>query len=731
MPSSQSRRTELALAVLCFCTLGFSPQVNAAQPLAWMNPALPAAERARLLVEAMTLDEKIEQIALNTGPNPDLPGCGERRDTRHIEGIARLEVPTIRLTNGPIGVAGGDCNPNPQTTAVPTALLVAASWDRQAAFHWGEIAGIETRNIAHHVFEAPGINMGRVAQAGRNYEYFGEDPFLSGTLAIEEVKAVQQQGTQASIKHFVANEQETDRMSMNTIVDERTLHEIYMLPFEMAVKDSSPASIICSYPKVGGLFACESAPLLTDVLRKQWGFQGYVISDRRAVHSTAAAIKAGLDLEFDSRAAWFTPEKIKAALAAGQITVADLEAMLRRRYIPMFSMGQFDHPVERFTAVDFAAHAETSRLIAEEGSVLLKNEKGALPFDAAALRSIALIGAASFAGSAKLPATGPKGIITVNAPQLITPLQGLKQALKNLNSAATVTYDDGTDLTRAKALAAKSDVAIVMAGDISLEGEDRTNLSLPLIDGVNQEALIAAVAAANARTVVVLKDGGPVLMPWLSQVPAVLEAWYPGQEDGIAVADLLFGVANPSGKLPMTFPKAEREGAVKTAEQYPGVMVNGVRTVTYTEGLEMGYRWYDAHNVAPQFPFGFGLSYTTFTITQLAVTKQADGTKPISVRFVVQNNGTRAGSEVPQVYLSLPSSTGEPPKRLVAFEKVSLAPGEKKAIELTIDPGSSNHPLGYWDSASQKWVTASGLYRISVGNSSAHAVLQETISVHR
>jgi len=696
-----------------------------------MNPALPAAERARLLVEAMTLDEKIEQIALNTGPNPDLPGCGERRDTRHIEGIARLEVPTFRLTNGPIGVAGGDCNPNPQTTAVPTALLVAASWDRQAAFHWGEIAGIETRNIAHHVFEAPGINMGRVAQAGRNYEYFGEDPFLSGTLAIEEVKAVQQQGTQASIKHFVANEQETDRMSMNTIVDERTLHEIYMLPFEMAVKDSSPASIICSYPKVGGLFACESAPLLTDVLRKQWGFQGYVISDRRAVHSTAAAIKAGLDLEFDSRAAWFTPEKIKAALAAGQITVADLEAMLRRRYIPMFSMGQFDHPVERFTAVDFAAHAETSRLIAEEGSVLLKNEKGALPFDAAALRSIALIGAASFAGSAKLPATGPKGIITVNAPQLITPLQGLKQALKNLNSAATVTYDDGTDLTRAKALAAKSDVAIVMAGDISLEGEDRTNLSLPLIDGVNQEALIAAVAAANARTVVVLKDGGPVLMPWLSQVPAVLEAWYPGQEDGIAVADLLFGVANPSGKLPMTFPKAEREGAVKTAEQYPGVMVNGVRTVTYTEGLEMGYRWYDAHNVAPQFPFGFGLSYTTFTITQLAVTKQADGTKPISVRFVVQNNGTRAGSEVPQVYLSLPSSTGEPPKRLVAFEKVSLAPGEKKAIELTIDPGSSNHPLGYWDSASQKWVTASGLYRISVGNSSAHAVLQETISVHR
>jgi len=230
---------------------------------------------------------------------------------------------------------------------------------------------------------------------------------------------------------------------------------------------------------------------------------------------------------------------------------------------------------------------------------------------------------------------------------------------------------------------------------------------------------------------VVLKDGGPVLMPWLNQVPAVLEAWYPGQEDGIAVADLLFGVGDPSGKLPMTFPKAEREGVVKTAEQYPGVMINGVRTVTYTEGLEIGYRWYDAHKVAPQFPFGFGLSYTTFAITKLAVTKRTDGTGPISVRFVVQNTGTRAGSEVPQVYLALPSSTGEPPKRLVGFEKVSLAPGEKKAIELTIDPGSSNHPLGYWDSASQKWVTASGLYRISVGNSSADAVLQQSISVGR
>jgi beta-glucosidase len=687
------------------------------------------AERARLLVEAMTIDEKIEQIALNTGPNPGLPGCGLRRDTRHVEGIARLGLPTFRYTNGPIGVAGGDCNPNPPTTAVPTALLVASTWDGNASFRWGEIAGIETRNIAHQVFEAPGINMGRVPQAGRNFEYFGEDPFLSGSMAIQQVKAIQSQGTQATLKHFVANEQEIDRISMNTIVDDRTMHELYMLPFEMAIRDADPASIICSYPKVAGVFACESRQLLSDVLRQQWGFRGYVISDRKALHSTAPAIKAGLDLEFDNTAVWFTPEKIKAALAAGQITVSDIDTMLKRRFYPMFSLGQFDAPAESFTAVDFEAHAETARTIAEQGSVLLKNENGALPLAAASLRSIALIGVSTFGGAAKLPTTGPKGIITVNAPHLVTPLQGLNSALRKLGSPAAVTFDDGSDLARAKALAAKSDVAIVMAGDISLEGEDRPNLSLPVINGVNQDELIAAIATANPRTILVLKDGGPVLMPWLARVPAVLEAWYPGQEDGIAVADLLFGIVNPSGKLPITFPAAEREGVVSSEAQYPGVMVGGVRTVTYSEGLQMGYRWYDSHKIAPQFPFGFGLSYTRFALSQLKVTKETDGTKPVLVQFMVQNTGKRAGAEVPQVYLGLPASTGEPPKRLVAFQKVSLAPGERKRIELALDPLASNHPFGYWDSNSQRWMIANGQYEISVGDSSANMVLQDVVKV--
>jgi beta-glucosidase len=728
-------RTGRAALPVCLLASVMHGQVPGVPERPWMNRSLAPGERAALLVRAMTLDEKIEQIALNTGPNPELPGCGERRDTRHMEGIPRLGIPTYRMTNGPIGVAGGDCNPNPASTALPTALLVAATWNGNASFRWGEVAGIETRAIAHQAFLAPGTNLARVPESGRNFEYFGEDPYLSGVMTVQQVKAVQAQGTEASVKHFVANEQETDRMSMNTIVDDRTLHELYMLPFEMAVRDSHPASVLCSYPKIGGLFACESAPLLTGVLRGQWGFQGYVISDRKALHSTATAIRAGLDIELDSKAVWFTPEKVKAALAAHEIAETDLDAMLKRRFTVMFELGQLDHPAERFTPIDFESHAATALAIAEEGIVLLKNEKALLPLNAAGIKTIALIGAASFAGAAKLPVTGPKGVIAANSPHVISPLQGLNAALKKQGSAATVSYDDGTDLARAVALAGKSDVAIVMAGDISLEGEDRPDLSLPFVpdakSGVAQDVLIAAVAATNPRTVLVLKDGGPVLMPWLGIVPAVIEAWYPGQEDGTAVANVLFGIVNPSGKLPLTFPSAEHEGVTATPEQSPGVMVDGVRTVTYAEKLEMGYRWYDAHKVRPLFPFGYGLSYTTFSLSGLEVARETDGNRSISVRFELQNTGKRAGADVAQVYLSLPASAGEPPRRLVAFQKVVLAPGEKKRVELVIDPAASNHPLGYWDSAAQKWAGASGDYEISVGDSSANTPLRATVTVRR
>ncbi|MFJ2029175.1 beta-glucosidase [Streptosporangium sp. NPDC087985] len=705
------------------------PSVAGTGVLPWMDQALSPTERAALLVQEMTLDEKIQQIAMNPVANTDLPGCGFYSGARHIEGIPRLQIPTIRMTNGPIGVGGGDCSPDPQATGVPTALSVAATWDRSAAYRWGDIAGIETRSNAHNVFLAPGINLGRVPNNGRNFEYFGEDPYLAGTMSVQETRAIQANGVQASAKHFAANEQETQRQTMNTVVDDRTMHELYALPFEMSIKDADLAAVMCSYPRINGHFACENSNLLTDVLRNEWGFKGYVMSDRGATKSTVPSIKAGLDLEFASPR-WFTPATIKSALAAAEISTSDLDAMLQRRYFTMFQLGQFDRPVNGFTPIDFARHGQHSRQLAEEGSVLLKNQKRTLPLNAPSLKSVALIGPQTFAGKAKFPATGPGGSITVNAPYTVTPEQGLKNTLSALRSNASVTYNDGTDLAAATALAKQSDIAVVMVGDISLEGADRPNLSLPTSDGVDQNALISAVAKANPRTIVVLKNGGPVLMPWLNDVPAVLEAWYPGQEDGNAVANVLFGVTNPSGKLPITFPKVERAAATSTTEQWPGVPVDGVLTATYSEGLQMGYRWYDATGTRPEFPFGFGLSYTDFSISKLVVTPQTtDGTEPIRVSFFVQNTGTRAGSEVPQVYLGLPASAGEPPKRLVGFDKVWLNPGQKKRVAVTIDPTASNHPLSVWDTAGGQWKTVGGKYQVYVGNSSENVTLHDAVTV--
>ena len=722
------RRVAVAMAIAGTLSL---PALARADSLPWMNASLPAAQRAQLLVGAMTLDQKIQQISMNTGPNPDLPNCGTRGDSRHISGIPELSIPTIRMTNGPIGVGGGDCNPDRAATGVPTALAVAATFDTAAATAWGDIVGDETRRNGLHVFLAPGINLGRVPNNGRNFEYFGEDPYLTGSISVAEVKAIQAHGIQATTKHYVANEQETQRQRMNVVVDDRTLHELYLLPFEMSVKDANLSALMCSYPHVNGVFSCESTALLTDVLRGQWGFSGYMMSDRGATHSTAPSIKAGLDLEFGSNAVWFAPVRIKAALAAGDITTADLDTMLERRYGVMFRLGQFDDPIVGVQDIDFATHGETARTIAEQGAVLLKNENALLPLQAAQVHSIAVIGPQTFAGAAKFPATGPGGFITVNAPYSVTPVQGLTNALAQVGGNATVTFNDGTDLTAAANLAAGADIAIVMVGDISLEGQDRPNLSLPVRDGVDQEALIAAVAARNPRTVVVLKNGGPVIMPWLGKVPAVLEAWYPGQEDGNAVATLLFGIANPSGKLPISFPAAEGQTAANTAVQFPGLPDSQFPlTAIYTEKLEMGYRWYDAQGVKPLYPFGYGLSYTSFAISKLEVTpKTSDGTHPILVQFFVENTGKVAGAEVPQVYVGLPSAAGEPPKRLVAFEKVWLAPGQKKRVQIVVDPAATSHPLGIFDSASQQWKTVDGSYAFYVGSSSADLAASNAVTV--
>ncbi|NOV00026.1 glycoside hydrolase family 3 C-terminal domain-containing protein, partial [Paenibacillus planticolens] len=707
-------------------------QTSDSSTLPWMNASLTPEVRSGLLIDAMSLDQKIQQIAMKPVENTSLPGCGFSAQGRHVEGIPELAIPTLRMTNGPFG--GGDCAVAPTSTGLTSALTVASSFDPAVSSAWGDIIGEETRASGHNVLLTPGINLGRVPNAGRNFEYFGEDPYLAGVMAVAQVNAVQAHGVQSVAKHFAANEQETSRSTMDTIVDDRTMHELYLLPFEMTIQEANLASVMCSYPHLNGVYACESSELLTDWLREDLGFKGYVMSDRGATHSTAPAIKAGLDLEFASPL-WFTPKLIHEALDTGALTVADIDRQLDRRFTVMFKLGQFDDPINSLSPIDFATNGRRIQDIGEQGSVLLKNDHRALPLKAASLKSVALIGTPTFAGSAKFNSQGPSNVIVVTSPYTVTPEQGLNNALHALGSDASVTYNNASNIAEAAALAAKSDVAVVMVGDISREGVDRSSLALPVTDGVDQDALVAAVVAANPNTVVVLKNGGPVLLPWLDKVPAVLEAWYPGQEDGNIVANLLLGIINPSGKLPITFPTKEREAATATPAQWPGIDPDGAGplplTATYSEGLEMGYRWYDAHGIDPLFAFGHGLSYTDFKISNLDVTQRiTDGTSPIQVSFLVKNTGDVAGAEVPQVYLGLPENAKQPPKRLVGFKKIWLAPGEEKQVTVTINPAATNHPLSIWNADTDAWTTLNGQYKVYVGNSSDNIALNDFFTVN-
>jgi beta-glucosidase len=718
---SSLRRVVAAMAVAGALSL---PALAHADPLPWMDPSLSPAQRADLLVGAMTLDQKIAQLHGQRSTIPELPECGTAG--RHVPGIPALGIPTFRITNGPVGLGGGDCSPQDKATALPVALALAAGFDPALAYEFGNLMGGEARTLGLHELEGPGMNMARVGQGGRNFEYLGEDPILAGTIAASEIRGIQSNGIIAMAKHYVLNDQEQNRQGIKVRIDNRVLHELYLLPYEMSVKDGDVGSIMCSYNRIGDVYACDNAYTLTDVLRGQWGFQGYVQSDFGATHSTALSLNAGEDFEM-SGAVWYTPALVNAALSDGSLSMATIDRALKRRYLQMFRFGIFDRPIAR-GIIDATANGAKAREIGEQLAVLLKNDGNLLPLDASRIRSIALIGQQTFAGAA---AAGGGGSSRVSPLYTVTPLQGLQNVLASLGSPASVNLvivaDDNRNLDAAKAAASAADVVIVMAGVVTSEGRDRPSLALPN----NQDALIAGIAgAAPGKTVLVMKDADPVLMPWIDQTPAVLEAWLPGQEDGNVVANLLFGVANPSGKLPVTYPKLASDTPTSTPDRYPGVVVDGFPTVYYAEGLEMGYRWYDAQRIAPQFAFGHGLSYTSFAISKLEVTpKTSDGTHPILVQFFVENTGKVAGAEVPQVYFGFPSAAGEPPKRLVAFQKVWLAPGEKKRIQLTIDPAATSHPLGIFDATAQQWKVVDGAYEVYVGNSSANVTLTDSITV--
>jgi beta-glucosidase len=651
--------------------------------------------RAKAIVAKMTVDEKIGQLHGIRDDAKDL--------YRVVPAIPRLGIPALLLTNGPAGVStGGSRNPDhqPLATALPAPISLAASFDVTQADAYGALGGAETLDVGRNVLEGPTVGIARVPVTGRTFEGYGEDPYLAAQMAVHDINGVQGKGVIANVKHYVGNDQETNRFGVNDDVDERTLREIYLPPFEAAVKDAHVGSVMCAYPKINGTFNCENPVLLNGILKKEWGFDGFVFSDFGAVHSTVGSANAGLDLETPTGSNYSTA-KVKAALADGSIKQSTIDEKLVRRYATMIRLGLFDR-TPTTTPIPAQADGAVARHIADEGMVLLKNGGNLLPLSKTSQKSIALIGDDK-------ARTGGGGSSHVKPLYTVTPSAGLRN---RAGSGVTITTDPGRTVSSAVAKARAADIAIVMVTDEEGEGKDRPNLTLPN----NQDALVSAVVAANPKTVVVSKTGGPVLMPWLSKVPAVLQAWYPGEEDGNAVADVLFGAFNPSGKLPVTFPQREADVPANTPAQYPGV--DG--TAHYSEGIFVGYRHYDAGKIAPLFPFGYGLSYTTFASANLKVT----GT---TVEADVTNTGTRTGAEIAQVYVGSPSSAAVPeaPQELAGFQKVLLKAAETKHVTFTLNDRSFSH----WDTASHGWKITAGRYQILVGGGSRDIRLRGSVTM--
>jgi len=681
-----TRKPLVVLAAVVGLTLGSGAAV-AAGP-AWLDRGLPARDRAAAVVAQMTLDEKITE----------LHGVQDSQHQRYVPGIPRLKVPPLRITNGPAGVGPSDDRQQKPATALPAPISLAASFDTALAHEYGDITGAETRDLAHSLLEGPDINMARVPVNGRTFEGYGEDPYLAGQLAAADIQGIQRNGIIAEVKHYAANNQEANRFKVNEVVDDRTLHEIYLPQFEAAVKQGHTGSVMCSYPKVNGTYACENDVLLKTVLRDQWGFDGFVQSDFGAAHSTVPAALAGMDLEMPTGV--YYADAMRQAVQGGQISESAIDTLLIRRYTVMIEFGLFDRPLTS-SPIPAEQDGAFARTAAEQGTVLLKNTGNQLPLSASAVHSIAVIG--PYAGAAH---TGGGGSSHVVPLYTVKPVDGIQRRVP------TVSYSDGGDPAAAAALAAQSDVAVVMVGDNETEGSDRTSLAL----SGNQDQLVEAVAAANPHTVVVVKSGAPVLMPWLAKVPAVVEAWYPGEEDGNAVAAVLFGDVNPSGKLPISFPAAAGDVPASTPQQYPGV--DG--TAMYSEGLDIGYRWYQAKGIAPLFPFGYGLSYTSFRLGHLTVSQ---GNGQVTVSVDVTNTGQRAGADVAQVYVGDPTAAGEPPNQLKGFQKLSLRPGQTTHLTLHLD----QRAFSVWDTATQAWRTVPGDYHIRVGDSSVNLPLNATV----
>ena len=693
---------------------------------AWQDTSLSPRERAKKLVEAMTLEQKIAQLhgametidiyaitreAAESGADMDQLAA-QIRVERHVKAIDELGIPRFRITNGPVGVGMGDGTPSPPATSLPMTIGLAAGFDPELARSYGDIIGSETATLGQHVLEGPGVCLHRTTIAGRNFEYFSEDPYLSGVMGVAVTKAIQAHGVIAMGKHYVVNDQEYERFRTSVEVEEHVLRELYLLPFEMLIKDAQIAAIMSSYNRVRGVYATEYRYTLTDILRTEWGFDGYVQSDFWSCRSCAPSLNAGMDHEMPD-AKWLNETNVKATLSDTSLEVKTIDRALARRYTQMFRFGQFERPYDP-GEIDAQAHGAMSRSIGSQIAVLLKNDGGLLPLNADA-GSIVIIGQSTFVDEACLGGGGSSKVIPLYT---VPPLEGMQDVLRDLGSSATVTKvtvaDDLSNLDEAKNAARQADVVVLMAGLVATEGADQPDANM-LND---QNRMLDELLGINPTTVVVTKDSNPVLMPWIDKASAVLEAWNQGTEDGHVVADLLFGVVNPSGKVPTCYSRSEDDTLYAgKPERYPGIDEgDGYPVIRYSEGLEIGYRWFQSQGIEPLFGFGFGLSYTTIDIADVSVNAPDGANAPVTITASVTNTGPVAGAEVVQVYLGVPME-GQPRKRLVGFQKVYVEPGESKPVTITIDPAATNHPFSVWDYCTRSFVIKPGEYTLYVGNS--------------
>jgi beta-glucosidase len=710
----------------------------------WSDTNLSPDVRADLVIKELTLDEKISLMHgqgmpfFVSGPTESNGGAG------YSNAIKRIDIPAIQMADSAYGVTRGQAAGR-YSTALPSDLGAASAWDPEGAFEYGALIGRELRSQGYSMSLGGGVNLAREPRNGRTFEYQGEDPLLAGTLVGNFAKGIQTEHIIGDLKHYAINDQESGRNAVNALIDKRTMRETDLRAFGIALGISNAGGVMCSYNRVNGDFACENQYLLNDVLKKAFDFKGFVLSDWGGTHSAVKASHAGLDQEQPDK--YFFGDTLKKAVESGEVSEAEINEHVHRILRTIFAVGLFDNPVK--TEVPDVNHGlAVAQKIAEKSIVLLKNSKNTLPLDGvktvAVIGGHADVGVLTGGGSAQVDPPGGSVVIPPTPKTMMevfmrpswmpsSPLRALTAALPE----AKVSYTSGDDVAAAVAAAKQADVAIVFAYQWESEDSDLKTLDL----APEQNALIEAVAAANPKTIVVLETGSPATMPWIDQVAGVVEAWYPGIRGAEALANILAGKVNPTGKLAITFPKSDADLPHPTLllpppasqpnfsnmggdiSSFMATMAKGLPPfpVTYDEKLEVGYKWYDAQKKAPLFPFGYGLSYTQYAYSGLTV-KSGDG---LTVSFNVKNTGKRAGTEIAQVYSSLPDSAGEPPKRLLGWARVELAPGESKAVTVTVD----KERLTVFDEAADSFKLVPGSYHVMAGGSSQDLPLQQAVTL--